>query len=709
MKFCINCMAKIRDTKDTCPFCGQVQSEGVKSSFHLLPGFTLGNGKYLVGKAVTWDGFSVLYIGRDLISNRIVSIQEYMPEPIVRRQAGSAGVKCVSEDVIEDYRRGLQSFIETADLMKQQAELMVNIVRVLDCFYENGTGYVIAEYINSQSVQNLLENGHIFNWDSAKQVVDAVLEGVMSLHQAGIYHQDIHPDCIQITAGGQIKLAWPGGYRYFLIGKKIQRAAVVRDGYSAEEQYRNKGEIGAYTDVYGVGAVMYHMISGKKPPSAPSRLQEDRLQIPKELRDSIPRNICNALLNSMQVLQEDRTATPRKFQKELSDKKVERIAPRTNTGDTSSKKTIAVVAAAVIGLSILGTAIAGTVLKNKKIEKEMTDGKESLAPNLCGLSMDQAEELAEKEGFQVVEWDRIPGDQPMDYVVSQTPDVNRPIGEDNTVKLTLSGSDQTVMVPDLRGYTEEEALNELEKRKLVSNIRRRFTTGEESGKIEKGSVIAVNIAGKNGQEEKYTVEQGTPVGLEVSLGDYDEEVLPLTVPDLKGMILEEAEDKLKKVAEETGQNETVPIFVLVPDEEEKEYSSEVPEGGIIRQNIEAGKKVRSCDQNGDPEKISVVLSLGPRIVIIPDVKNRTRSDATDILKSQGLQVSVREEYSSISAGQVIGTEPEVGTEAHEGDTITLRVSKGVRPVSMQEPTPVPNPNPPSKDPRDETDPGFQIE
>lgn len=705
MKFCINCMAKIRDTKDTCPFCGQVQSEGVKSSFHLLPGFTLGNGKYLVGKAVTWDGFSVLYIGRDLISDSIVSIQEYMPESIVRRQAGSAGVKCVSENVIEDYQRGLQSFVETADLMKQQAELMVNIVRVLDCFYENGTGYVIAEYINSQSVQNLLENGHIFTWDSAKQVVDAVLEGVMSLHQAGIYHQDIHPGCILITADGQIKLASPGGYRYLLIGKKIQRAAVVRDGYSAEEQYRNKGEIGAYTDVYGVGAVMYHMISGKKPPSAASRLQEDSFQISKELKDSIPRDISNALLNSMQVLQENRTVTPRKFQKELSDKKVERTVPRTNTGDTSSKKTIAVVAAAVIGLCILGTAMLGAVIKNKKIEKEVTEGKESLVPNLCGLSMNEAEELAEKEGFQVVEWDRIPSDQPMDYVVSQVPDVNRPIGEDNTVELTLSGSDQTVMVPDLRGHTEEEASNELEKRKLVCNINRRFTTGGESEKIAEGAVIAVNINGNDIQEGKYIVEQRTPVGMEVSLGDYETKVLELTIPDLKGMTLEEARKELQKVAEETGQKETVPIFTLAADAADKEYSSEVPEGGIISQNIKAGKKVRSCDQNGNPEKISVILSLGPRIVIIPDVKNRTESDAKDILERQGLQVSVREEYSSsISAGQVIGTAPEGGKEVREGDAITLRISKGVMPPPVKIPEPAPDPTPESSD--KPLDPGF---
>ena len=75
MKLCINCMAKMRDEKEICPFCGCVQSEGVKSSYHLLPGKSkLQNGRYLVGKAVSWDQVHTTYIGWDFQRNCKVTI-----------------------------------------------------------------------------------------------------------------------------------------------------------------------------------------------------------------------------------------------------------------------------------------------------------------------------------------------------------------------------------------------------------------------------------------------------------------------------------------------------------------------------------------------------------------------------------------------------------------------------------------------------------
>lgn len=676
MKFCINCMAKIRDTKDICPFCGQVQDEGVKSSFHLLPGFTLSNGRYLVGKAVRWDGFSITYMGRDLVGDNVVSIQEYMPEAIVRRQTGTAGLNCISKDVLEDYQRGLQCFIETADLMKEQSDLMVNTVRVLDSFYENGTGYVVLEYLNGQSVQKLLDNGHIFTWDSAKQVIDAVLEGVISLNQAGIYHQDIYPGCILLTADGQIKLSSPGGYRYLLIGKKIQRASVVRNGYSAEEQYRNKGEIGPYTDVYGAGAVMFHMLTGKKPLSAADRIQKDTLQIPKEIQGSIPQNIRNALSNSLQVLPQNRTETPRKFQRELSEKKVEKIVVKTNTGGSSGKKTAAVIAAAVVGLCVLGAAAVGMLVKNGKAQKELTANQENLVPNLCGLTSEAAEDAAQKAGMQVEIVDKIPSAQPLDYVVSQTPEVNQAVDEDNTIKLTVSGSNETVMLFNSRGKAEKEALETLKSRNLdfkkERDVQKIYTTGAESEQIEKGQVIAVLVDDEAMQEENRVVEQKTHVILQVSLGDYESEVPELTVPNLQGKTKEEAKEELN------GLNSGGPVFELA--EGEAQNSLEFPKGEIISQDIEEGEVLRACDENGVPKKIVVTLSLGPREVTIPDVKYLTEAEAIDKLEEEGLQVSVQKIYSSaVSAGKVIGTSPQTEEVAHEGDEVILKVSIGPEP------------------------------
>lgn len=682
MKFCINCMAKIRDTKDVCPFCGQFQEEGVKSSFHLSPGITLNGGRYLVGKAVKWDDFSIMYVGRDLMGDAVVSIQEYMPETIVRRQTGNAGVSCISQDVVEKYQKGLQCFVETAELMREQGELLVNTIQVLNCFFENGTGYIITEYLNGQRVQQLLENGHVFTWDSAKQVVDAVLESIISLHQIGIYHQDIYPGCIFLTADGQIKLGEPGGYRYCLIGDKIQRSSVVRNGYSAEELYRNKGEIVPCTDVYGIGAVMFHMMTGKKPLSAAKRVQEDTLQIPKEIQGTIPQNIQNAMMNSLQVLASDRTETPRKFQRELSEKKVEKIVAKADKNKNSGKKTGAVIAAAIIGLCILGGSGAGAVLRNGRAEKEIIAAQENLTPNLCGLSEEKAQEEAEKVGLKVEGTDVIPSEQPLGYVVSQEPQVNQEVEKGTVIKLTLSGGNEQVMVSDLTGRDKNEALKELKRKNLKVEENGIYTSGEKSTAVKKNQVLAVCV---NGEELKGTskiIEQNSEVILRVSLGDYETEVPELSVPDLSGKSKEEAEDLLNN------QNPGGAVFRLSVIGEE--YSTKVAKGSIIRQNT-VNEALRPCDENGVPREIGVTLSMGPKMVSMPDVVKKTKDEAKKSLEDLNLQVSTTNVYSStVRNGAVVSQSVAAGDEVAEGTVINLKISIGSEPVQNTPPYSAPS-------------------
>ena len=161
MKLCINCMAKMRDEKEICPFCGCVQSEGVKSSYHLLPGKSkLQNGRYLVGKAVSWDQVHITYIGWDFQRNCKVTIQEYMPTAMVTRQPGVPLITC-EQSVAGSFGEGISEFLNTAVLMKEQEIQLANLPKVIDVFAENGTGYYIEEYLQGQRLQELLEQEHI--------------------------------------------------------------------------------------------------------------------------------------------------------------------------------------------------------------------------------------------------------------------------------------------------------------------------------------------------------------------------------------------------------------------------------------------------------------------------------------------------------------------------------------------------------------------
>ncbi|MEE0419097.1 MAG: PASTA domain-containing protein [Lachnospiraceae bacterium] len=699
MKFCINCMAKIRDTKDVCPFCNQQQNIGVKSSFHLSPGITLKEGRYLLGRALVWDDFSVTYAGRDMIEDQIVTIQEYVPEAIARREQNGIGLACISQDVLRDYRRGLKSFVETGMLLKAKTDSLTNIVRVFDCFYENGTGYLIMEHVNGQSVKELLSEEHIFSPEPAKQVICAVLEGVATLHQAGIWHQDIHPGSILLTADGWIKITIPGGYRYQVIGNKVQRTSVVRDGYSAQEQYRNRGEIGAYTDVYEVGAVLFHMITGNRPQSAADRVYKDQLAFSDKMRKELPPNFQNALWNSLQIIPEERTHTPLDFQRELRAKKVDKIS-----GTFANKKTLKKRRTLFVGVSAavcvcLGAAAVTGLLGPKKRTEYADAAIDILIPNLCGMSVEEAKKTARKAGIKrdnVEEADMLPGDKGTEgTIIQQSPEVAQSLGGNDTVKLTVSGGDERVWLPNMRGKTAEEAKKELKKRNLVfseEEFEEIYTSDEDSRQVKKGSILAVLLEGEPLREEYREINQGTKVNLRVSLGDYEKEVKKLEVPNLveEGTVYA-AQERLERLGEESGLGLT---FSIVLDEEGAKDDPFFAYRSITAQDVEAGTMVRPCAKDGAVQQIKV--TLGPKKAKVPEVYGLSEKEARLNLEAAGLSINadIALDYSEeVDEGNAISTYPGAGELLDQGSEVTLSISKGSRPAPPQTSTPTPIPAP----------------
>lgn len=695
MKFCMNCMAKIRENKETCPFCGHAQSEGVKSSFHLLPGTQLQNGRYLVGKALKSDGFLVTYIGRDLLKSTVVSIQEYVPEIITRRQVGISQLNCISQEVVDQYQRGLQTFQEIGNLLKQQGKMTTNIVTVYDCFYENTTGYLVTEHLFGQSVQELINNGHIFSYESARQVILAVLEGITSLHRLQLIHQDIHPECILIAADGQIKITVPGGYRYQTIGSKIPRSAVVRSGYSAEEQYRNKGNIGIYTDVYATAAILYHMVTGVRPQDAGERLHQDILVPPKALRIEMPQGGENALMNSLQILAEDRTASPYQFETELHTKKVTKKVAKNKPIKNDRKKSIwKVLLPVAIGCVAISAVAITFFLNSNRTEEPIVIAEDGVrVPNLCGKSRKEAEEKLRELGMKIEVGDVVCSELSQDYIVVQDPEAGYTVGEDKIVWVTLSGSTVEVMLPRLKGKKKKGAIKEIKTRNLNLNeeeIQEFYTTGQESKDFPEGYVLALLKDGEPVSEdedkEMPVVKQGSQVNLKVSLGDYDEEVPNLDVPDLSRKTMDEATNALEELKQLEGNKNQI-TFALVRDELEDEYSKEVSAGYIIRQiGATAGEKVKPLNQDNSRVEIRVILSKGPRQIVVPDVKGMTKEEAIAELENAGFQVNINNAYSSVESGAAAYTSPAGDTEADEGSVITLYVSIGQKPEQPSQPS-----------------------
>ncbi len=205
-----------------------------------------------------------------------------------------------------------------------------------------------------------------------------------------------------------------------------------------------------------------------------------------------------------------------------------------------------------------------------------------------------------------------------------------------------------VAIPNVNGLTQQTALNRLQADGFEVN-----PIFEPSQDVEAGNVIRTDPLGG------FEAERGSVVDVYISTGREETQVPPLI-----GQTLENATTLIEAAGLEVGE---------VTERPDGEYA----EGVVIEQSPTSGIEVGS----GTP--INLVLSSGPEIVEIPDLKDVSERDATAQLVELGLKVTVDDEFSSeVAEGFVIETDPPAGSQAQSGDTILLVVSQGPRPVEV---------------------------
>lgn len=323
MKLCMGCMNQIDEKMTVCPHCGFNEVTLRQESYYLNPGTVIG-GKYIVGKALSYGGYTVTYLGLDAEKNRKVVIKEYLPSDFSTRSEGDTEVTIYSGDACDQFEQGLTTFLNEANRI-QQLQNPQGIMHVYDCVAENDTGYVISEYLEGKTLKQIMEEGRRFSVQEAKDFVCRILEGLRLVHPLNIIHCDISPETIFVTNTGEIKLLDFGATRYVTTANSKSLAIILKQGFAPEEQYRSRGERGPWTDVYALGAVMYYMITGVVPVESVDRALMDELKEPSKLGVQIPVNIENALMNALNVYQNDRTPSAEIFYQELNSPQVNRI------------------------------------------------------------------------------------------------------------------------------------------------------------------------------------------------------------------------------------------------------------------------------------------------------------------------------------------------------------------------------------------------
>jgi len=227
--------------------------------------------EYAIERVLGIGGFGITYLAADTRLGAKVAIKEYFPQAYATRdrtQTIHPNSQGDGSDA-ENYRWGLQEFLKEARALAKFKQ--ANIVRVLRFLEANGTAYMVMEYEEGESLSDhLARQGGFLAEPALLNIFLPVLTGLQAVHDAGLLHLDIKPDNIYLRRTGPPMLIDFGAARQRQGSKRSEKVALT-PGYAALEQYPGYGDLGAWSDVYSMGATLYRCITGKEPTDARDR------------------------------------------------------------------------------------------------------------------------------------------------------------------------------------------------------------------------------------------------------------------------------------------------------------------------------------------------------------------------------------------------------------------------------------------------------
>jgi formylglycine-generating enzyme required for sulfatase activity len=218
-------------------------------------------------------GFGITYLAHDTQLDAPVAIKEYFPNQLAVRDRDNYTVQPKFPEYAENFTWGLERFIEEARTLARFNH--PNIVRVRRFFKAHNTAYIVMDYEEGHNLYKRLKKGKMAEAE-LMQLLQPLLEGLKTLHQAGYLHRDIKPGNIYLRTKDNSPVLIDFGMARYEVGDRTRSTnTIVSPGYSPFELYQSGGKQGAWTDIYALGAVLYRTISGVKPVEATERVNAE--------------------------------------------------------------------------------------------------------------------------------------------------------------------------------------------------------------------------------------------------------------------------------------------------------------------------------------------------------------------------------------------------------------------------------------------------
>jgi serine/threonine-protein kinase len=255
------------------------------------------NDRYRILSLLGTGGMGAVYHAYDPVLNREVAIKQLQPDPVTGER---------SDQVRQQFLREAQSLA---------ALHHPNLPRVTDYFTVDNQHYLVMDYIAGQTLQELLQSTgrglaerQVLSW------ADELLSALEYIHQHGLVHRDIKPANIRLTPDGRIFLVDFGLVKQRNAANPRTLSLIRGIGtpeYAPPEQYEaSTAHTDERSDIFALGATLYHLLSGRAPTTVSVRMAEPaRFQPPREHNPNLSPGVERAILRAMEMERAKRFAS----------------------------------------------------------------------------------------------------------------------------------------------------------------------------------------------------------------------------------------------------------------------------------------------------------------------------------------------------------------------------------------------------------------